>query len=211
MRAKTFLIFTILVFGCKKKTDVFMFDCVVYDQKIDGPVVDATVIMKVQRAAGGFNPNYETVGSATTDASGRFYIDVDKEVFYSYRLEITHSLHFSETIDISPDNVPISTAYASTFYLEPKAWISVHLQNDNISQAVTVRIDGESNGCPDCCDGSNTFISVWPVDSILTCRLYGGQNVEITGTYVDMNGGVHAIAESEYAVPFDTTAISVIY
>ncbi len=211
MRVVGILIIAILFFGCDKRTDVFMFDCVVYDQKVGGPVVDATVIMKVQRAAGGFNPNYETVGSTTTGTNGRFYLEVDKEVFYSYRLEISHDQHFNEIFDISPDDVPISTAYASTFSLEPKSWVSVHLQNDNISQSIAVKTIGESNGCPDCCDGSYRYISGWPVDSVLTCQLYGGQNVEITAVYIDINGDEHGIAETAYVIPFDTTLVPIIY
>ena len=141
--------------GCDKKSDVFMFDCVVYDQKVDAPVSGASIIMKVQNATGGFNPTFVTVGSAITDANGRFYIEVEKGVYFSYRLEITDSKHFNGTFDINPDDVPFSTAYSSTFPLEPRAWVSTRLVNQNSSQTATFRIDAETGNCTDCCQSSS--------------------------------------------------------
>jgi len=211
MRLAAIIMMSVALSGCKKRTDVFMFDCVIHDQRIDAAVADADVTMLVQRAAGGFNPNYQTVGSTTTDANGRFYVEVDKDVFYSYRLEVTHGQYFNGTFDIDPDDVPISTAYAATFNLEPKAWVSVHLLNQFISQTVSFSINADSDNCSDCCDWATAFISGWPVDSTITCQLYGGQNVEVTGNYVDINGGVHLVSEQVFALAFDTTVVEVVY
>lgn len=191
---------------------MFVFDCVIFDQRINAPVVGAEVVLSVQRSSnGGFNPNYETVASAITDANGSFYFEVDKEVFHSYRLQVSDEQHFNGTFEIDPDDVPISSAYEATFNLEPKAWVSVHLQNQDISQSVSVAIESESDNCADCCDGSTTTITGWPVNSTVTCQLYGGQTAVVNGTFTDINGGVHLISESGSAVPFDTLVFSVIY
>ena len=201
----------LILSGCDKRSDVFMFDCVVYDQKVDAPVSGASVIMKLQNASGGFNPTFVTVGSATTDANGRFYIEVEKGVYFSYRLEITDSKHFNGTFDINPDDVPFSTAYSSTFPLEPRAWVSTRLVNQNNSQTATFRVDAETGSCADCCQSSSTIVQGNSVDSIFTCQVYGQQQMEIEGNYVDQNGGLNQISETAFATAFDTTLVTIIY
>lgn len=211
MRAFVFLSLVLMFAGCNKKTDVFMFDCVVFDQKVNAAVEGASVVMKVQNAAGGFNPTYVVVGSAVTDASGRFYIEVDKDVYYSYRVEVFHPNHFGGTFDINPDNVPFSTAYSATFNIEPKAWVATHLINQNSSQTVSFAVDAETDACTSCCSSTLKFIQGSAVDTVFTCLVYGEQQVQITGSYVDQNGGVHQVAESAFASAFDTTTVTIIY
>jgi len=212
MRVFSVLIMVVAIAGCtKQKTDHFMFDCTVFDQKINAAVEGVSVVMKVQRVTGGFNPNWETVGTTVTDASGNFYLEVEKEVFYAYKLELTHASHFYKEYEISPDDVPISHAYEATFNIEPKAWVSVHLQNQDISQTVTVAIEGDTENCSECCSGPSTIIQGWPVDSTLTCLMYGNEDAEVSGTFVDINGGVHVISETVVAAAFDTTVVDIIY
>lgn len=201
----------LLFSSCKDKPEVFMFDCVVYDDKIDAPVSGASIIMKVQNAEGGFNPSYVTVGSATTDAHGRFYIEVDKGVYYTFLVEVTHAKHFSGSFNINPDNVPFSTAYASTFYLEPKAWVSTHLINQNNSQTATFKIASETASCATCCQASSTIVQGNAIDSIFTCQVYGEQQIAITGNYVDEGGGIHQISETAFVAAFDTTVVTIVY
>ena len=212
MRALFFLAILSLTFSsCDKKTDVFMFDCVVYDEKVDAPVSGASVVMKVQNAAGGFNPVYVTVGTATTDANGRFYIEVDKNVYYSFRVEVSHSKHFNGEFNINPDDVPFSTAYSTTFVVEPKAWVSTHLINQNSSQTAIFKVEAETNGCPDCCASTNTIVQGSSVDTVFTCQVFGEQQIMVNGTYTDQNGGTFQITETAYANAFDTTLVTIIY
>jgi hypothetical protein len=212
MRLIPILIFVIVAFtSCDKKTDVFMFDCIVFDEKVNAPVSGASVVMKVQNAAGGFNPVYVTVGTAITDANGRFYLEVGKKVYYSFRVEVTDSKHFSGTFDINPNDVPFSTAYSSTFLLEPKAWVSTHLINQNSSQTATFKVVAETNDCADCCQSTNTIVQGSAVDSVFTCQVFGEQQIQVNGNYADQNGGTHQIAETAFATAFDTTVVTIIY
>lgn len=200
-----------VITGCDEKTDVFMFDCVVYDERVDIPVENANVNLLVQRASGGFNPNFESIGTATTDASGRFYIEVDKEVFYAYRLEVSHPDHFDESFSINPDDVPFSTAYEETFVIDPKAWVATHLINQNASQTATFAVVADNGNCSQCCSGGNTIVQGSNVDSVFICPVYGEQQINIAGNYVDENGSVFQIAETAYVTAFDTTTVTVTY
>lgn len=206
-----FLVLGLAVAGCDKKTDVFMFDCTVYDERTDAPVVGANIIMSAQRTDGGFNPNFETVGTATTDASGHFYIEVDKEVFYAYRVDVSSADHFTETFGINPDDVPFSKAYEQTFVVEPKAWVATHLVNQNASQTATFAVVADNGNCMECCSSGNTIVQGSNMDSVFVCPVYGEQQVNIAGNYVDENGGVHQIAETAYVTAFDTTTVTVVY
>lgn len=211
MRFLAFVFVAIALSGCTKKTDVFSFDCVVFDEKVNAGVEGASVVMKVQNASGGFNPNYETVGSAVTDANGRFYIEVDKDIYYSFRVEVSHSTHFSKGFDISPDDVPFSTSYSSTFPVEPKSWVATHLVNENASQTVIFSVDAETDDCTQCCSGGNTILQGSAVDTTFICQVYGEQQVAVNGTYTDENGAVHEIAETAYVNAFDTVAVQITY
>jgi hypothetical protein len=126
-------------------------------------------------------------------------------------VEVTDSKHFSGTFNINPDNVPFSTAYSATFPLEPKAWVSTHLINQNNSQTATFKVDAETGSCADCCESSNTIVQGNSVDSTFTCQVYGAQQIEIKGNYVDENGGINQILESAFAAAFDTTVVTIIY
>lgn len=211
MRVGFLLIMVLALAGCEKKQDVFAFDCVVFDEKVNANVAGASVTMMVQEAAGGFNPNYVTVGTTTTDANGRFYIEVEKGVYYSYRVQVSHSNHFTGTFDISPDDVPFSKAYTATLPVEPKAWVSVHLKNENASQTVSYKVVAETDACTECCPSNTTYYQGSMVDTTITCLVYGNQNVSITGSYVDIDGGIHQVAETTFAQAFDTTTVIIIY
>lgn len=211
MRSIVFVGLLLALAGCNKKSDVYMFDCVVFDDKINQAVEGASVVMKVQNAAGGFNPSYVTVGSAVTDANGRFYIEVEKEVYYSFRVEVTHPVHFDGTFDVNPDDVPFSTAYSSTFSLEPRAWVSTHLINQNGSQTASFKVDAETDECTQCCPSSLNYIQGTDVDSTLICMIYGNQEFEVKGSYADQNGATHQILETGYATAFDTAVVTIIY
>jgi hypothetical protein len=212
MRIAFLILFAgVILSGCQKKSDVFMFDCNVYDERVGIPVAGAEVVMKVQRADGGFNPNFEEVGTGETDNEGRFYIEVDKDVFYSYQVEISHEQHFTKAFSINPDNVPFSSAYSETFVVEPKAWVATHLINQNFSSSATFKVVADNDECSACCTSGNTTVSGFPVDSVFVCPVYGEQQITVSGSYTDMNGGVHQIAETAYVQAFDTTTVTVVY
>jgi hypothetical protein len=115
MRTILFLTFLILtLFGCQKKSDVFMFDCVVFDEKVDAPVAGASVVMKVQNAAGGFNPVYVTVGTGTTMPMGGFISKWKRTFITRFGLRF-HTLNTSTELSIS-----IQTMFRSARLILPR-------------------------------------------------------------------------------------------
>lgn len=211
MKRVLFLILIVAAAGCDTRTDFFAFDCTVFNQRLNQPVSDATVRIYVQPADGGFNSNYELVGTANTDATGKFYLEIDKDVFLSYRIDISHTGHFSKSYFISPDDVPFSHAYSETFDVEPKAWVATHLINQNFSSTATFSVDADNGSCSECCSGDNTTVQGFSIDTVFVCPVVGEQEVTVSGNYVDMNGTVNQILETAYVQAFDTTTVTVVY
>ena len=211
MRTLLLLLGVVIMLGCEKKSDVFMFDCTVFNERINAPVEGANVVLSVQRVDGGFNPNFEEVGVATTDANGNFFIEVEKAVFYSFRLDVYHPTHFSESFSISPNNVPYSSAYSETFVVEPKAWVATHLINQNMSTTATFRVVADNGNCTECCSSNNTTIQGFNIDSVFVCPVIGEQEITVSGNYVDQNASVNQISETAYVEAFDTTIVTVVY
>lgn len=211
MRFAILFFLMLILAGCDKKPEEFVFECTIFDAKLNTAVSGASVNLFVQRAAGGFNPNFEPVGTATTNASGKFYIEVEKEVFFAYRLDVSHPQHFSQSFEIDPDDVPFSSAYEATFEVEPRAWIATHLINQNFSQTANFAVVSDNDNCPECCSGATTYVQGFGVDTTFICPVYGEQQVTISGSYTDGDGGVHQILESAFVPAFDTATVTIIY
>jgi hypothetical protein len=211
MRAIAIIVFIFLIAGCDKKPEDFVFECTVVNSRNSIAVANATVKMFVQRIDGGFNTNYEQVGITNTDASGNFVIEIEKDVFYSYRIDISHAEHFGRSFEINPDDVRFSTAYTETFEMYPKAWVATHLLNQNFSSTATFAIQSDNQDCNECCTGANTIVQGFPIDSVFICPVVGEQQVSIVGNYVDMNGGINQILETAFVQAFDTTTVTVVY
>jgi hypothetical protein len=211
MRVAGFIMAMMILAGCDKKPEEFAFECTIFDAKLNTPVNNASVNLLVQRADGGFNPNFESVGTATTNANGKFYLEVDKEVFYAYRLDVSHSEHFSQSFEIDPDDVPFSSAYEATFEVEPRAWIATHLINQNVSQTANFAVVSDNDNCSECCTGGTTYVQGFTVDTTFVCPVYGEQQVTISGSYTDGDGGVHQILETTFVPAFDTAIVTIIY
>ena len=80
-----------------------------------------------------------------------------------------------------------------------------------MSQAATFSVDADTDECVECCSSGNTIIQGFPIDSVFVCQVYGEQQINVAGNYLDQNGAVHQIAETAFAASFDTTTVTVVY
>lgn len=198
--------------GCSTSTDVFTFDCAVKSTQDDGPLAGVAVVLKGQRISGGsFNPNYQTLGTATTDGDGRFVITVDKDVFNAYSLQLAHPQHFATAFAISPDDVPYTTPYSNTFALRPKSWVTTRVVNTQASQRIDLTVNGPSDGCDACCDAVRLVHDGEVFDTTFTCQMYGAELLSLTGNYRNMDGATVIISEQHATVAFDTLYLQLTY
>ena len=198
--------------GCTPSTDVFVFDCVIQSALNNAPLEGVAIVLQGQRVTGGsFNPNFQTLGTATTDANGHFVLEVDKELFNAYRLNISLPQYFNKSVAISPDDVPLSTAYTNTFSLEPEAWVSTRIRNTSESQHLDVTINGSSDNSEESCNALHVIHEGTVFDTTLVCRMYGNRLVATTGNYRNSDGQTIIISNQYTSVAFDTLHINLTY
>ena len=210
---RTFWIVLLCTFGgCTPSTDVFVFDCVIQNALNNAPLEGVAIVLQGQRVTGGsFNPNFQTLGTATTDANGQFVLEVDKDLFNAYRLNISLPQYFNTSVAISPDDVPLSTAYTNTFSLEPEAWVSTRIRNTSESQHLDVTINGSSDNSEESCNALHVIHEGTVFDTTLVCRMYGNRLVTTTGNYGNSDGQTIIISNQYTSVAFDTLHINLTY
>ncbi len=194
-----------LLAGCSTSTEFFVFDCVIQNALNNAPLEGAAIVLQGQRVTGGsFNPNFQTLGTAATDANGHFVLEVDKELFNAYRLNISLPQYVNTSVAISPDDVPLSTAYTNTFRLEPEAWVSTRIRNTSESQHIDVTINGSSDNSEESCNSLHVIHEGTVFDTTLVCRMYGNRLVTTTGNYRNSDGQTIIISNQYTSVAFDT-------
>lgn len=175
-------------------------------------LADVSTTLSGQRISGSsFNPNFQTLGAALTDAQGRFQIEVDKAVFNAFRIQLSHPSHFTAVFAISPDDVPISGPYTRTFTLEPLAWVRTRIRNINASQRIDLTVNAPSDGCAGCCDQLRIIREGEVFDTTFTCLAFGGQPVSHTGNYRNSSGGTVIIGQQQQTIAHDTVHIDITY
>lgn len=214
MRLRQFILLCCMMHwhSCSKVTDTFVFDCTVVSASDGQPVADAIAVISGRSVSGGsFNPNFQTLGTATTDAQGRFRIEVDKAVYSAFRIALSHPTHFTRAVTINPDDVPISEPYANTFSLEQHAWVFVHVLNQNASLAIDVTIDAPSDGCTACCEQLLISKQGEVFDTTVACSAYGARTVMLSGSFINNAGNTVIINRQDQTIPQDTVHIELTY
>jgi hypothetical protein len=197
--------------GCDEPSETFVFACRVTTAQ-GQPLEAVEVVLSAQRISGSsFNPNFQTLGTALTDAQGWFTIEVDKAVYTAFRIAAVHPSHFPGTFPISPDDVPISGAFERTFALQPKAWVRTRLLNANASQRIDVTVDAPSDGCDLCCAQLRIIREGEVFDTTFTCLAFGGSTVVHSGNYRNIDGATVIIAQERTTLAYDTVSVEITY
>ena len=201
-----------MLFSCGEETKDFAFEGNVTVSGSGVPLDGVAVTLRGQRLTGtSFNPNFQTLDTDMTDADGRFSLSVEKALFQSFRITLDHPSHFVTVRDISPDDVPISTAHTGSYQMEPLAWVQTRLRNINASQRIDVTINAPSNGCPDCCDQLRIVREGEVFDTTLSCLAFGGGQVTHKGNYRNAGGTVTLIDLEGASVAYDTLFVEITY
>lgn len=202
----------LILFSCGEESTEYAFEGVVTVSGVGVPLEGVVVTLRGQRLTGtSFNPNFQTLDTDVTDADGRFSLSVEKALFQSFRITLDHPYHFVTVRDISPDDVPISSAYTGSYQLEPLAWVGTHLRNVNASQRIDVTIDAQSDGCAECCDQLRIVREGEVFDTTFTCLAFGGGQVTHKGNFRNAGGTVTLINLEGASVAYDTLFVEITY
>ena len=198
--------------GCRKTQDFFEFDLTVVDQK-GNAVSNARVSSFIRPASGGAQGNYEPSQTGVTSAEGSINIKIDKQVAYGFRFDVSASNHFSQSHEISADDVPVTSAYKGELFLNSQSWFRLNVLNSSGALAVFWNYEIESAECSSCCfnQASDHVISGLDVDTTMICTLYGNQHFILEGRYTDQNVIVHPFSHSLVAPAGDTLIFDLVY
>jgi hypothetical protein len=213
MRPSLLLLAAAVAFcSCREESKEYAFEGSVTVSGSGVPLEGIAVTLRGQRLTGSsFNPNFQTLNTDVTDSEGRFSLSVEKALFQSFRITLAHPSHFITVRDISPDDVPISTAYTGSYQMEPLAWVSTRLRNINTSQRIDVTVNAPSDGCVECCDQLRVVREGEVFDTTFTCLAFGGRQVTHKGNYRNAGGTVTLIDLEGASVAYDTLFVEITY
>lgn len=207
-----FLIPIVFVTSCSEPTEVFTFDCTVVDAVSQQPLPDVAVTLEGKRVSGGtFNSNFETLGTAVSDAQGRFVIEVDKDVFSTFRIRLSRGGLFGTSASINPDDVPISGAYSNTFSMQPVANVTLRVRNLSGAWDIDFSLSGSDDGCTECCSNLDLAHQGQTLDTTLACRMYGESTLTLVGNVLDSDSLNQLLYEQYVTISGDTLHISLDY
>lgn len=219
-RITYYLLITCLLFSmgwttsCNKDKNLVTLDGTVFDPNTGINVEGATVVFSCKKITDGvYNSGFTEVARTTTDASGKFYFEMDEERASGYRIALSKAGYFSTSEDISGTDIVAGTPYVNTFEIFPVGYIKLHVNNYtpvNSDDIVSYTFSSGWLGCYECCDNSLRFAYGENVDEWLKCKTNGNQNVTITWT-VTKNLSTTSHNATVYCLANDTVSYQIYY
>ena len=159
-----FILFS--VFRCKKNKDTIHIRGSVYDPNLKVNVSGARVILQSSAVqAGIYNSSYQDIGTANSDASGRFSFDIAVVRVLGYKIIINKNNYFYSETDINATAWSGGNTYYPVYDIYPQAYVKMHIQNvkpydtqDIIYYSVTsINNQQVSNNCSGCCSDFGAY------------------------------------------------------
>ncbi len=206
------VLITVLAAGCQKTQDYFEFDLTITDQNgntVNGAQVKGFIRPVSSSGVG----DYELRETATTDASGKVNIKIDKETAFGFRFDVSKNSHFEASHTIKAENVPVTSAYVGDLVLDSQSWFRLNIQNTSGAIAVFWNVFSEAPSCETCCEEAlgQYVLQGADVDTSFICTLYGDQNFELDGKYTDAEIVVHPFNHALFAPAGDTLVFNLVY
>jgi hypothetical protein len=200
--------------SCNKDKNLVSIDGTVTDPNTGINVEGATVVFSCTKITDGvYNSGYTEVARTTTDASGKFYFEMEEERASGYRIALSKPGYFSTVTDISGTNLVAGTPYSQIFQIFPVGYIKLHVTNFtpvNSDDIVSYTFSSGWLGCYECCDNTLRFGYGEDVDVWLKCKTYGNQNVTISWN-VTKNFNTMAYNANVYCIANDTVTYQIFY
>jgi len=210
----TFILFFGIIFSCRKENTTITIHGTVYDPNRKANVSGASVTISSSKISNGYyNSNYTDIATTTTDGNGNFSFQFQKEQSSGYRISITKTNYFDNTIDIPDANIVAGTTFTPTYDLYTKAYIKLHVKNNSPYDANDVIVYSYTSGyitCYECC--SDTYFKGYgeTFDSTSICKTHGNQNVVIYW-HATKNSYDISHFDTLYCPSFDTTTYQILY
>ncbi|MEI6823645.1 MAG: carboxypeptidase-like regulatory domain-containing protein [Bacteroidota bacterium] len=199
------------IFSCKKDTSsTIIINGRVFDPNQNTYVANANVqFLSSKIQSGTYNPSYNTVASATTDASGNFHIEYTKDKDVGFQIMVSGAKYFDQTYDILVTDMPGGT-YTPTYNIYAEAYFKMHVKNMTNSNQIGYTFTNTQPSCYTCCNQSPINGVGTSYDTTVFCKTYGSQKIHVQWSVLK-NGNYHQLDSMVYCAPFDTTSFVLYY
>ena len=193
----------VLSFSCKKKNLKYIIKGTVTDSSFNTPLSGAKVTIYVTTISN--NTPVQKV-ALTTDASGNYSYELDRDKLQSVVISVEKDNYFSEGTTTTLDNLSLDNDNTFNYSVYAKSWVRLHFISDGTKTIKYYKQVGK-NGCAECCPtGEIQLDNV--IDQSVYCINNGNSSYEI---YYDVQGTSNNGTLSVITAPFDTTDLTISY
>jgi len=152
----------------------------------------------------------ELKGSAQTDASGNYELDIERSKFEKLIIKISKTNYFEEAKTYYFDDLSTENDNHTDHTLSPKSYTRFILKNqipNSVNDQLKIfKVSGKTD-CEECCPNGNTFYTGL-VDEIVLCANDGDTYMKF---YWWVNGNEQYGVDSVYNTPFETIDFTINY
>lgn len=193
----------VLSFSCKKKDLKYVIKGTIMDKSYSSPLAGAKVIISVTTTSSSALVQKTTL---TTDASGSYSYELDREKLQSVVISVEKDNYFSDSKTTTLDNLSIESDNTINFGIYAKSWARLHFVSDGTKTIKYFKQTGK-NGCAECCPGGEIQLNN-VTDYSVYCINDGNTTYQI---FYDVQGTTNNGTLSVTTAPFDTTEILISY
>lgn len=192
-----------LSFSCKKKNLKYTIKGTIYDSSFNTALAGAKVSIYVTTTS---NSTAVEKVSLTTDASGNYSYELDREKLQNVIISVSKENYFSDGITTTLDNLSLEEDNTFNYNLYAKSWARLHFVSDGTKTIKYYKQAGK-NGCTECCPAGEIQLNNI-TDYSVYCINNGNTPYQI---FYDVQGTTNNGTLSVNTVPFDTTEILISY
>lgn len=189
--------------SCKKKDIKYTINGTVTDLSFNTPLANATITISTSSIS---SPSEIVKATLTTDASGYFEYELDREKIQNVRISVNKMNYFSDGTLTTLDNLSLDNDNVFNYNVYAKSWVRLHFVSDGTKDLKYYKLTGKNN-CEECCPTGEMHM-VNAVDSSVICINNGNSPYKI---YYEVVGGSNHGEMEVITAPFQTTEILINY
>ncbi len=213
-RILAILIVSLIVIACNKDSNNIILSGYVYSPLEKQYIANAKVELKGQLYDNNtWNSNYNTITYATTDATGKYYIEHEKVRTGGLKVVASKSGYIETEKEIDPDKLVPGEEYKTNMNIYPVAYLMIKIINEfpaNDNDQITVTLDLGTSECQTCLQSSNTVYEGADINTMIFGKVYGNQTYTVKWT-TNINGEISQHSQDVYCPQSDTGKLTITY
>ena len=172
--------------ACKKKKGVYIIEGTLTDNTFAQNMSKQNLQVNILKAGNSGYTNYSTV---STDANGKYHIEVERDLIDQIRIIGTKNNYFPIEFTIPVSSLTVGEAYLKNYATTAKSWVRlVFIHNTGDPNAILeyIKTSGKQD-CAECCPKTTQTITGFANDTVYCINNgndYYGYNYTIVGTPV---------------------------